>query len=101
MKASSRTCGVIAGGTAGFLVGGPIGAVTGGVLAGTAIDGITTGVESAINHEYTPSGNIAMVTKIVNGETDSVSGDIFDMSFGIVMDGMTGYVSGKYWGRKI
>ena len=57
MKAASRTVGAIAGGAGGFVVGGPVGAVAGGIAGGAAVDGITTGVDSAIKGEYRPSGS--------------------------------------------
>jgi hypothetical protein len=56
MKSSSRTVGVIGGGVGGFLVGGPPGAIVGGVSGGAAMDGIITGVDSAVHDEYRPNG---------------------------------------------
>ena len=55
MKAASRTTGVLAGGALGVF-GGPPGMIAGGISGGALVDGITTGVESAIEGEYTPSG---------------------------------------------
>lgn len=40
------------------LVGGPAGAIAGGVVGATAFDGITTGIESATNHKYSPQVEI-------------------------------------------
>ncbi len=65
MKSSSRNVGVIAGGVGGFLVGGPAGAAAGGIASGLAMDGITTGIESAVKHEYTPAGSVRLVTNII------------------------------------
>ena len=79
------------GGVGGFLVGGPVGAVAGGIAGGAAMDGITTGVESAIHGEYKPNGTIASITNIANGKATSTSGAIFDVGFGVVQDGLTGY----------
>lgn len=91
INAANRTTGVIVGGTGGFLVGGPVGAVAGGVIGGNAADGIITGIDSYKNDKYTPSGNIAVITNIVIGNSESVSGDIFDIAFGTIGDGVTGY----------
>jgi hypothetical protein len=101
MKSASRTTGVIGGGVGGFLLGGPLGAVAGGIGGGLAMDGITTGVESAIHNEYMPNGTIASVTNMVTGKSESLSGDIFDLTFGVSMDGVTGYYAGSYLGKKI
>ncbi len=87
MKSASRTVGVVGGGVGGFLVGGPAGAVVGGIAGGLAMDGVTTGVDSAIHDEYRPSGTIAAVTTLAKGESESVSGDIFDLVVGFIMDG--------------
>lgn len=95
MKSASRTVGVIAGGVAGTFVGGPVGAVTGGIAGGAAMDGITTGVESAIHQEFRPNGNIALVTRIAKGESQSIAGDVFDLTSGIVFDGVAGRGAGK------
>lgn len=91
INSANRTTGVIVGGTGGFLVGGPVGAVAGGVLGGNAADGINTGIDSFKNDKFTPSGNIAAITNIVKGNSESVSGDIFDIAFGTIGDGMAGY----------
>jgi len=56
MKAASRTVGVIGGGVAGFCVGGPVGAIAGGITGGQAVDGLTTGIDSAVHGEYRPNG---------------------------------------------
>lgn len=57
MKGASRTTVVIGGG----LVGGPVGAVT----AGIGIDGLITGLDSAVHGHYRPHGNVENVTKVV------------------------------------
>lgn len=56
MKAASRSVGVIGGAVAGFFAGGPLGSMAGAVLGGAAMDGIITGVDSAVHHEYRPYG---------------------------------------------
>ena len=61
MKSDSRTTGVMVGGTAGFMMGGPAGAVVGGVVGGAAMDGITTGVNSAVHNEYRPVGIVRLI----------------------------------------
>ncbi len=99
MKSSSRTVGVVGGGVGGFLVGGPVGATAGGMAGGLLMDGITTGVDSAIHNEYRPSGTVAAVTTLANGESESVSGDIFDVVFGTAMDGVAGLAAGEQVGR--
>ncbi|XP_071961555.1 uncharacterized protein [Antedon mediterranea] len=88
MKAASRTLGVIAGGAAGFFAGGPAGAFLGGIAAGAAMDGIITGVDSAVHHKYTPYGEVSVVTNMVNGHYDP--GEEFDFVAGIGFDGLAG-----------
>ncbi|XP_033107187.1 uncharacterized protein LOC117109062 [Anneissia japonica] len=88
MKAASRTIGVLAGGAAGFFVGGPAGAFLGGVAAGAAMDGIITGVDSAVHHQYSPYGEVSIVTNMVNGHYDP--GEEFDFAAGIGFDGLAG-----------
>ena len=70
MKAASRTFGVAAGGAAGFVAGGPAGAAAGGVAGGAIMDGIITGVDSAVHDEYRPAGSVANVTKLVKNPED-------------------------------
>lgn len=53
LKSSSRTSGVIIGGIGGFVVGGPVGAFGGSIAGGLAVDGVATGIESAVKGEYT------------------------------------------------
>ena len=65
MKSASRTTGVMGGGVVGFFVGGPAGAAAGGVAGGLAVDGLTTGIESAVHDEFRPSGMVSRVTEIV------------------------------------
>ena len=93
MKSAFRSVGVIGGGVAGVLVGGPVGAVAGGIAGGVALDGITTGVDSLVHDEYRPSGQVAAVTNMVNGNASV--GDYFDSAAGLVFDGATGYRVGK------
>jgi len=59
MKSASRTTAVIGG--AAF--GGPAGAIA----AGAAMDGITTGIDSAVHKEYRPAGLIAGGTHLAKG----------------------------------
>lgn len=75
----------------GAILGGPAGAVG----AGVAMDALQTGVKSAIQGEYAPTGNIAAVTNVVNGNTSSKSGDIFDVVASIGMDAAAGYMMQK------
>ena len=86
MKSASRPVGVIGGGVAGGLVGGPAGAVAGAIAGGVAMDGITTGVDSAVHNEYRPSGQVAAVTNMVKGEASA--GDVFDSAAVLVFDGV-------------
>lgn len=64
MKAASRTTGSIIGGVAGIPLG-PAGVAAGAAAGGYAMDGITTGVDSAIHGKYRPSGYVATVTEVV------------------------------------
>ena len=89
MKSSSRTTGVIIGGIGGFAVGGPVGAAAGGVAGGAAMDGITTGIDSAVHNEYRPAGSIANVTEIVNDPKNP--GKWFDAVTTPAFDALTGY----------
>jgi len=59
MKSASRTTAVIGGAA----LGGPAGAIA----AGAAIDGITTGIDSAVHKEYRPAGLIAGGTHLAKG----------------------------------
>ena len=99
MKSSSRFSGVLIGGMAGFAVGGPPGAFAGGAAGGLAMDALTTGMDSAIHHEFRPSGTIAAVNMLVEGKSKSVSGDIFDLVVGTLLDGMAGIAGGELVGR--
>ncbi|CAI8035286.1 Glutathione amide reductase [Geodia barretti] len=99
MKSSSRTAGVIGGGVVGFVVGGPPGAAVGGAAGGLLVDGLTTGIDSAVHEEFRPAGTVAAVNTLVEGKSKSVSGDIFDVVVGTVMDGMTGIAAGEQVGR--
>ena len=51
MKSASRTTGAIVGGAGGFLVAGPPGAVAGGIAGAATMDGVTTGIDSAVHGE--------------------------------------------------
>ncbi len=93
MKAASRTTGVIGGGFVGGMLGGPVGGIASGIAGGAAVDGMTTGIESALYNEYRPAGQVGTVTNIVNGE--ATVGEIFDGAAGVVFDGVAGYNAGK------
>lgn len=96
MKSSSRTVGVIGGGVGGFFLGGPIGAVAGGVAGGAAMDGVITGAESAIHHEFRPHGQIASWNQVATATTgDERIGGIVSGVMTPVVDGFTGYASAR------
>jgi hypothetical protein len=65
MKSASRTTGTILGGIAGGLVGGPAGAIAGGITGGAVVDGLTTGIDSAVHGEFRPSGYVGKVNQII------------------------------------
>ena len=92
MKAASRTTGVMAGGVAGFCVGGPGGAVAGGIAGGAVMDGITTGVDSLVHGEYRPDGTVANVTALVENPKDP--GQWYDTVTAPAFDGLTGMSAG-------
>jgi len=95
MKAASRTTGVLGGGAVGIL-GGPAGMIAGGVAGGAAMDGITTGVESAVKGKYTPSGQIASWTNLVNADNpQAVVGGIVQVVMTPVGDAFAGRGVGK------
>ena len=100
MKASSRTVGVVGGAVGGFVVGGPAAAVAGGVAGGAAMDGITTGVESAVVGEFSPNGQIAAWSQVANAKDgqDVVEGVVGGV-LSPVMDGVAGYGVGKGLGK--
>lgn len=83
IKQASHTIGVIGGGIGGFLAGGPPGAYFLGIAGGAAVDAITTGVESVIKQEYTPSGILKSIDEISNQELESAPTKIFDTTFGL------------------
>ena len=93
MKAASRTTGAIVGGAGGLIVGGPVGAVAGGIAGAATVDGITTGIDSAVHKEYRPAGYVDQVTKLV--EDPKNPGTWFDTTFMVVGDGLTGKAGGK------
>merc|ERR1719312_1079853 len=95
MKSASRTTGVIAGAALG-IPGGPAGMVAGSVAGGAAMDGITTGVESAIKGKYTPSGHFEAWTRVAKAENpqDLIEG-VMDGITTPVADGLTGYAASK------
>ena len=86
MKAASRTTGAIVGGAGGLIVGGPVGAVAGGIAGAATVDGITTGIDSAVHKEYRPAGYVDQVTKLV--EDPKNPGTWFDTAFMGIADGL-------------
>ncbi len=94
MKSSSRSIGVIGGGVGGFFLLGPVGAFLGGVTSGVTIDAITTIVDSTVHDEFRPNGNIALMHEIRNGKANS-AGHVFDLTFGMVLDGIAGNTAGR------
>jgi len=69
MKAASRSTGSVIGAIAGMPFG-PAGVVAGAAAGGYAMDGITTGVDSAVHGVYRPSGYVATVTEAVKDPKD-------------------------------
>lgn len=67
MESASRTAGVILGAAVGTFFGGPVGAAVGAVGGGLLMDLVITGVKSAINDQFTPSGYVAAIDKILKG----------------------------------
>ena len=93
MKAASRTTGAVAGGVGGFLVAGPPGAVAGGIGGATAMDLITTGVDSAVHDEFRPAGLVQQGADIYENPTDA--GKWFDAGFTVAGDALAGYAGGE------
>ena len=93
MKSASRTTGVMGGGVVGFFVAGPPGAAAGGIAGGLAVDGLTTGIDSAVHDEYRPSGMVSQVTEIVKDPKNP--GLYFDTLAMPVFDAMSGISAGK------
>ncbi len=56
----------------------------GGIAGGAALDGITTGIESAVHGEYRPNGLVASVPQIAKGKAGV--GEIFNTVVGVAMD---------------
>ncbi len=92
MLAASRTVAVVGSAIGGFMIGGPIGAAAAGIAGGAAYDGVVTGIQSKIHHEYQPYGEIQAISNMVNGHHDA--GDIFDFTAGIGFDALAGYGEG-------
>mmetsp|Transcript_119314 Transcript_119314/g.210816 ORF Transcript_119314/g.210816 Transcript_119314/m.210816 type:complete len:410 (+) Transcript_119314:231-1460(+) len=96
MRASNRTVGVMGGGAIGMLTGGPPGAVIGGIAGGAALDGTITVVESAVKHEYTPTGQVAAWTKALeNKDPQSLIEGLVEIAVTPIGDGLAGYAAGK------
>ena len=80
MKSQGKSAAIILGAA----IGGPGGAVLGSV----GYDGLTTGIESGINKEFTPNG---IVNSIVNfDKAESKSGAVFDILAGLTFDALAG-----------
>ena len=93
MKSASRTTGAIVGGAGGFLVAGPPGAVAGGIAGAATMDGVTTGIDSAVHGEFRPAELVQQGANIVENPTDA--GTWFDIGFMVVGDGLAGLAAGK------
>lgn len=93
LKASTRTMGVISGGSIGMAMGGPTFAFAGGIAGGATVDAISTKVESALTNEYRPNGVFYFKERIEKGEVTAA--EAFDAASGFAMDGLAGYVAGK------
>jgi len=94
IDSASHASGAIIGGTGGFLAGGPIGAFVGGVIGANAVDLVLTGAESAIKGEFKPHGHVEAISNLANGNTESKSGDTFDLAMSFILDGLIGQVGG-------
>ncbi|GAB9472304.1 hypothetical protein Gpo141_00009485 [Globisporangium polare] len=96
MKSSSRSVSVLGGGVKGYLVGGPVGAIAGGIIAGAAMDGTITGIESSIHKEFRPHGQIASWNQVATAKnSDERIGGIVSGVMTPVTDGLSGYAAGK------
>lgn len=84
MKSASRTTASIGGAVGGFFVGGPVGSALGAASAGYAMDGITTGVHSAVDGKFRPSGIVAAGRCVAKDTTDP--GRWFDFVAPVAMD---------------
>lgn len=95
LVAATRTTGVMAGGAAGFLLGGPAGAVAAGIATGGALDGAATLGSSLREGEYKPEGVFASVQGVIENPS---GGAVFDTLAIPVFDGLAGYQGGKIAG---
>lgn len=95
LVAATRTTGVMAGGAAGFLIGGPVGAVAGGIATGGVMDGAATLGASMREGEYKPEGLFASVQEVIENPS---GGAVFDTLAIPVFDGLAGYQGGKIAG---
>lgn len=93
--AATRTTGVMAGGAAGFLVGGPVGAVAAGIATGGVMDGAATLGASLREGEYKPEGVFAGVQQVIDNPSGRA---VFDVMSIPVFDGLAGYQGGKIAG---
>lgn len=93
MKGATRTAVVIGAGVATGGAGfGVVAACAAGVAAGVTMDGVTTGIDSAVHKEYRPSGIIAAGH---NAADSGSSGDIFDLMVTPGFDALTGVGGAK------
>jgi len=66
-----------------------------GIAGGAALDGVITGVESAVEREYRPYGHVQNFTRAINGELDA--GSYFDWAMTPVFDGIGGRAYSKLY----
>ncbi len=83
----------------GTFIGGPgigttVGGITGAVAGGASMDALTTSIDSLVHDEFRPSGNVALIDRIVNGD-EHPSGPAFDLGVAILGDVLTGKAVGN------
>ena len=93
IKSASRTSGAMVGGVGGFLVAGPPGAFAGGIAGAATMDGVTSGIDSAVHGEFRPAGLVQQGANIVENPTDAETW--FDTGFMVVGDGLAGLAGGE------
>ena len=59
------------------------------------MDGITTGVDSAVHGEYKPNGLLGAIDNAIEAEGSAKAGAIFDAVLMPVGDGLAGFGAGK------
>jgi len=98
-KASNRTSAGIAGGAAGFCVGGPMGAAGGALAATAAMDATHTTIDSINNNKFTSHGLFNNAEKFVQDPTDV--GNLFDTALDVSLTLSGGNGFGKEIGKKL